>query len=156
MMHYLIKRILTLLSMYKREADFGVLFRHWLKANPGMSCAYELKQTASDSLPFSSLEQHQEDYLMAIRSDKGVLIRVQDTNGEPDYIYLRNFPARVVVKFKNGFELIDIQTWVLEKKRSHRKSLTHARAKQISTISIRYPHPRLASNVRLVIRDLAE
>lgn len=123
--------------MKKREADFGLLFRHWLKANPQHTCAYEIKQTGGTSLPFSALEEHQQDYLEAIRSDKGVLVRVIGGNGEPDYIYLRNCRACVVVKYPHGFEVIDIGTWILEKAKSPRKSLTAARAKQISAISVR-------------------
>lgn len=122
--------------MRKREADFGVLFRHWLKANPRHSCAFELKQTTKKSIPFSCLEDHQIDYLQAIKGSKGVLIRVQGTNGEPDYIYLRNCPAKVVLKFPKVFHLIDIDAFVLEKSRSKIKSITSERAEQISTLSV--------------------
>lgn len=122
--------------MKKREADFGVLLRHWLKANPRHDCALELKQTSGSSIPFSCLEPQQIDYLQAIKSDKGVLIRVQGVNGEPDYVYLRNAPACVVIKFPKEFHLIDIDTFVMEKKRSIRRSLTNARARDISTVSI--------------------
>lgn len=119
------------------ESKFGVLFRHWIKANPQYTCAYELKQTAKRSIPFSALEDHQQAYLEAIRGNKGVLVRVMGTAGEPDYIYLRNCPARVVVKMLWGFHLIDIDTWVLEKSKSLRKSLTEARAREIATISVK-------------------
>lgn len=120
-----------------QESKFALLFRHWLRANPRFSCAFELKQTTGGSIPFSALEEHQADYLLAIKSDKGTLIRIQGTNGEPDYIYLRKFPANVVIKFPLEFHLIDIETFLLEKKRSKRKSLTNARAREISLISVK-------------------
>lgn len=120
----------------KREADFGILFRHWLKANPTYSQAYELKHTSDTSIPFTALEEHQVIYLQAIKSTKGVLIRVQGGGGEPDYIYLRNSPASVVIKYPREFSIIDIDTFLLEKKRSKRKSLTIQRAREISTITV--------------------
>lgn len=122
--------------MKKREADFGILFRHWLKANPRHSCAFELKQTSQGSIPFSCVEEHQIEYLQAISSDQGALIRVQGSNGEPDYVYLRNAPANIVIKFPKAFHLIAIDAFLLEKKRSPRKSLTSGRASEISVVSV--------------------
>lgn len=119
------------------ESKFGVLFRHWLKANPRFSCAFELKQTSGTSIPFSCLEEHQALYLQAIKSNKGTLIRVQGTNGEPDYIYLRNCPASIVIKYPTEFSIIDIDTFLLEKGRSKRKSLTLSRAKELSTVTVK-------------------
>ncbi len=122
--------------MANKEAQFGILFRHWLKANPTYSQAYELKQTASSSIPFSCLEDHQATYLRAIKSPAGVLIRVQGLSGEPDYVYLRTSPASIVIKFAREFSIIDIDTFLLEKKRSKRKSLTMQRARELSTVTV--------------------
>lgn len=124
--------------MKNTEAKFGILFRHYLKANPQITTAFELKQSSTDSISFSALEEHQSIYLQAIKSKKGVLVRVQGVNGEPDYIYLRNSPACVVVKFPSEFSIIDITTWLAEQKRSKRKSLTVQRAREISinTVSL--------------------
>lgn len=119
------------------ESKFGVLFRHWLKANPGMTGAYEMKQTSGNSIAFSCLEDHQQTYLEAINGNKGVLVRVQGVNGEPDYVYMRNCPAWVVVKFPKSFEIISVATWAIEKSKSRRKSLTAARAAEISVTSVR-------------------
>lgn len=119
------------------ESKFGILFRHWLRANPQYTCAYELKQTKGNSIAFGELKDHQQAYLEAVRGDKGVLVRVQGTGGEPDYIYLRNCRACVVVKYPHSFEIIDIGTWVLEKRKSTRKSLTSARAREISAVSVK-------------------
>lgn len=123
--------------MKSREADFGLTFRHWLRAHPRHSCAFELKQTSGSALPFSALESHQVDYLTAINGPKGVLVRVQGVNGEPDYIYLRSFPACVVIKYPKSFHLISIGMFIDEKERSVRKSLTEARAKEISIVSVK-------------------
>lgn len=120
------------------ESKASFVFRHWLRANPQYTCTYEIKQAKGSSIPFSSLEEHQADYLMAIQGDKGVLVRVQAVaGGEPDYIYLRRCPARVVVFIGREFHLIDINTWVLEKSKNRRRSLTSARAREISVISVK-------------------
>src|SRR5665213_916198 len=124
-------------KMYKREADFGVLFRHWLRANPRHSCAFELKQSRTDSISFASLEEHQIFYLLAIKSKRGALLRVRGTNGEPDYILLKKFPACVVVRFPKRLHIIDIDDWVAEAKGSMRKSLTDARAAEISIRTVK-------------------
>lgn len=123
--------------MKKREASFGILFRHWIKANPMFSCALEDKQSTTNSIPFSCLAQAQIDWAMAISSDKGALIRVIGSSGEPDYIWCRNMPAYVVIRFPREFHLISIGTFVLEKERSKRKSLTTERAKEISTRTVK-------------------
>lgn len=123
--------------MVKRESRFSLIFRHWLKANPRYSSAFELKQSTGISIPFDCLESQQIDYLLAIKSDAGTLIRVQGTTGEPDYAYFRNAPANVVIRFPREFHLIDIDTFLLEKKRSKRKSLTTLRAREISIVSIK-------------------
>lgn len=119
------------------ESKFALQFRHWLKANPRMmSATFELKQTSTHSLPFSAVEDHQIDYALAIRGDKGVLIRVQGVGGEPDYVYLRGMPSFFVVKYPKFFCVIDPETFVLERKRSKRRSLTGGRAKEISIITV--------------------
>ncbi len=123
--------------MIRHESNFGQLLRHWLKANPRYSCAFELKQSKNHSIPFSCLEEHQADYLEAINGPKGALVRVQGTNGEPDYIYLRDFPACVAIRYPNGFVLIGIGTFLLEKSRAKKgKGLTWVRAQEISTVFV--------------------
>jgi hypothetical protein len=123
--------------MIKREAKSSIVFRHWIRANPQFTGAYEMKDSKGKSnIPFSCVEDHQLNYGMAIKSPKGVLIRVQGTNGEPDYIYLRNAPSWVVIKFPNCFEIIDVETFIMEKKRSKQKSLTSIRARAISVVTV--------------------
>lgn len=125
--------------MQKREAKFTLLFRHWLKANPMPSAAFELKQCGS-CLPFDAVQEHQIDALQAAKSTLGLLYKgPDDSRGiKPvDLFYLRNSLAFVVIRFASlEFSIIDIDTFLLEKKRSKRKSLTMARAREISTITV--------------------
>lgn len=120
--------------MKRREANFSVVFRHWLRANPmRTTCAFEVKQTTKDTISFGCVEDHQLTYLEAIGvSPKGVLTRVQGTNGEPDYIYLYRDAVFIVIKFPKFFCLIYLAEFMDEKESSKRKSLTEKRARQIA------------------------
>lgn len=124
--------------MKKREANFGIVFRHWHRANKEKfySSAFELKQTSTNSIPFSCLEKNQIIWLQAISSDKGAYMRIQGTNGEPDYIYMRNAPSYVVIKYPCAFYVININNFIAEKKRSKSKSLTEERAEDICLIDV--------------------
>lgn len=128
--------------MQKREAQFTQLFRHWLKANPNFttSAAFELKQTGSNSLPFSAVVEHQITGLQAANSSTGILFKLPDDSRgiKPfDLFYLKDCPAYVVIKYPLGFEIITIGTFLREKAISKRKSLTHSRAKEISVVSVK-------------------
>lgn len=124
--------------MKHREADFGTLFRHWLHANPlKISCAFELKQTTTDSISFACLEAHQAQYGEAImEAPKGVLTRVQGTNGEPDYFYSFRVPVYIVIKYPKAFFIIRLKAFLKERDESDRKSLTVERAREIAMISV--------------------
>lgn len=126
--------------MQKREADFTLRFRAWLRANPQISAAFELKQTTGSSLPFSNVQEHQADALQAVKSKHGLLYKAPDDSRgvKPfDLFYLRQEPAFVVIKYPDAFHLIDIDTFLLEKSRSKRKSLTSVRAEQLSTVTVK-------------------
>ncbi len=126
--------------MIKREAKFTVLFRHWLMANPMWSAAFELKQTTNDSLPFSAVQEHQLDALLAVSEGaKGLLYKAPDDSRgvKPmDLLYLRNADAYVVIKYPEFFCLIDVDAFIKEKEKSNkkgnRKSLTSDRAQAIA------------------------
>lgn len=120
----------------KREALFGLRFRHWIRSDPQSSAPYELKQTTTDALRFSELKEKQIDWLRAAKTDKGVLIRVQGTSGEPDYAYYSNAPAWVVVRFPTCFCIIDIDAFVKEKESGAYRTLGVARARAIAYKSI--------------------
>ena len=119
----------------KHEAKFNTQFNHWLKdkqkhifvfkipdvgyQNP-FDCfsvdkfqefwAWELKQSQTDSLPFSAVVPHQRNALLIV-------------------------DGYVVIKFKSGVAIIPIDAFLLEEKRSKRKSLTWERANELSTVS---------------------
>ena len=124
--------------MKKREADFGKQFRAWVRAQKDLpSAAFELKQTTIDYISFSALQDHQEAALLAATSS-GLLYKAPDDSRgvKPfDFFYLKRTPAFVVIKYPKGFEGITIENFIAEREKSNRKSLTHDRAKLISTFS---------------------
>lgn len=119
-----------------KEADFGILFRHWIKANPQSSAAFELKQTETDSIPFDCVTDEQLNFGLAITGDRGVLVRAEGVRGLPDYIYFRNDPSFIVIKYPKSFHIISVLAFIIEKERSKRKSLTLERARAISRINV--------------------
>lgn len=117
----------------KKEADFGVWLKNYTEKHPFLiTTGIECKQTEKDSIPFSVVTSQQVAFGMAAKSSKGVWIRVQGLSGEQDYIFLVNSPSHVVIRFKKVVCWIDIETFVLERDRSKRKSLTVDRAMAIS------------------------
>lgn len=118
----------------KKEADFGVRFRHYVESTTGMPIgSYELKDThGKDSLPFDAVEPSQLAYGHMIQSEKGAFIRVQGLRGEPDYIYLKLTQAFVVINYPDCFVIVEMDAFVKEKTESKRKSLTSSRAKEIA------------------------
>lgn len=120
--------------MIKHESKSAILFRHWIKANPFKTSAIETKDTrGKDYLNFNEISEAQLNWGMAIKSDKGVLVRVQAiVEGMPDYIYLRNEPAYIVIKYPKFFVLIDVEDFIEEKTISKKRSLTAERALKIS------------------------
>ena len=125
--------------MIQRESKFSILFRHWIKANKMLTCTFEMKDSrGKDSIPFSEVKQAQIDWGLAVNSDKGVLIRIQAiAEGMPDYAYFRNEPAYFICKYPKSFSIISVGTFLLEKERSKRKSLTELRASEISIKTIK-------------------
>ncbi len=123
--------------MKKREASFGILLRHWLKANPEFeTSAFELKQTTEDYISFDCFEPGQVDWLQTIKSNKGVLVRTRGGGGEPDYIWMKEDYAYIVIRFPKCFTIIDIDDFLNEQKISERKSLTSERAIEISLLHV--------------------
>jgi len=122
------------------EADFGVLFRKWWSAQKSpLQGEIELKDAGkTDSLPFSAFSPDQEAIARLATSARGVLVRrAQGTTGAADYSGLVNTPYWLAVRYKGHFEVISVGTFLLEKSRSICKSLTGARARELSVISVR-------------------
>lgn len=121
----------------KKEARFGLKMREWLEKHPIQSCQIETKQTPTDVISFSEVGQEQLAFLLSVKGPKGVLVRNNEgIKGTADYNYSRQAGAWIVIKFKSGFHVIDVETFIKEKKESKRKSLTFKRAGEISTWSV--------------------
>ena len=117
----------------KKEANFGVYLKDWTEKHPfNITTFIETKQTETDTIPFSCLETKQIAHGLLTTGSKGVWIRVQGLSGEQDYIWAVNSPSYIAIKFKSGFVFIGIETFIMEKERSKRKSLTWERAQAIS------------------------
>ena len=117
----------------KREAKFNTTFNHWLKLVYKKTGAFELKQTKTDSLPFSDVKPHQIEALQAVRHQTFVY-KIPDLGLQNpfDCYCMTEQPAYVVIRYPKGFVLIPIDTFVLESQRSKRRSLTWQRAQDIA------------------------
>jgi penicillin-binding protein-related factor A (putative recombinase) len=130
--------------MQKREAEFGLLFRHYLKAHPMASAGFELKQTTENSLPFSAVPEHQVAALRAAKTT-GILYKAPDDSrgAKPfDYFYIRGACAYVVIRFPDEFHFIDIDDFVAFKNASKRKSITCEESRRLSRRCVRIKRAR--------------
>lgn len=122
-----------------QEADFGVQLKHHIeKTNPPTS-SLEIKDTrGKNTFYYKELKPEQIAFALAISSDKGAWIRTLGLNGEPDYVWLRNEPAYIIIKYPKFYCFITVGNFLHEKESNKRKSLTSERAKAISikTISL--------------------
>lgn len=121
----------------KREAAFNSLFNKWVKNVYRRTACFELKQTTTDSLPFSALQEHQAQALLCARWETFVF-KIPDAGYQNpfDCFSLCGVPAYVVIKYPGFFCLIDIETFQLEAGRSKRRSLTSSRAKDIAVLVV--------------------
>lgn len=95
--------------------------------------SYEMKDTRGKNyLPWSEVKDRQVAFGLTIQSKEGVWIRVQGLNGEPDYIFLKNTPSHIVVKYPRFYAIISINNFLHEKKNSKAAHLTAERAKNIA------------------------
>ena len=117
-------------SMNKKEANSSITFRHWIMANPQHTGAYEMKDTrGKKAFPLKEWKEAQRTFAEAIRyGKKGVLIRTEGVEDLPDYVYLRNEPSFVVIRYPQGFVVISGETLNYEKG----TSLSWERAIEIS------------------------
>jgi hypothetical protein len=123
----------------KKEADFGIDIKHKTEEIRPSTHSLELKHTrGKDSLPFSEVTDDQIAFANSISSDKGAWIRVIGLRGEPDYIWLKNEPAYIVIKYPLGIVYITIANFLHEKETSKRKSLTWDRACEIGKLSTQF------------------
>ncbi len=119
----------------KHEANFQTTFNHWLKEVYKKTGAFELKQTKTNSLPFSDVKPHQKKALVETKWNQ-LVFKIPDgvfSQSPFDCFSLCMIPAYVVIKYPYFFCLIDIDDWESEEFNSIRKSLTSERAKEIAT-----------------------
>lgn len=134
--------MLPQLPIYRqnKEATFGEqLVQYVAKLKEPFfpySCKIEIKQTTNNTFYFKQLEDLQIIKLKKIKHE-GLLIRITEatsngTHGIPDYDWVYKQPAYVGIKYDKSWCFIDIDTFVLEKERSKKKSMTEERAREIS------------------------
>lgn len=121
----------------KHEAKFNTTFNHWLKNVYRKTGAFELKQTKTDSLPFSAVVEHQRQALQNVRHGAFVF-KIPDAGFQNpfDVFCMSEEPAYVVIKYPKFFCMIPIDIFILEESRNPRKSLISSRAKEISTVVV--------------------
>lgn len=119
----------------QREASFALKMRRWIEIHPEQlqSCSIEVKHTRDNELlPFAEVKATQIAYASMISGDKGALIRVQGTNGEPDYVWLRQAPSYIAISYREFFCIVTAASLVAERDERGRKSLSADRAKAIA------------------------
>lgn len=126
--------------MIKREANFGEIFRHYLRAHPWpRPAAFELKQTTANAIAFDSVQPHQINALASANSTLGILYKAPDDSRgiKPfDYFYLVECDAYIVIKYPHFFVVIALVNFLREKQLSERKSLTASRAREIAHTTV--------------------
>ena len=116
-----------------KERSFQTTFSHWLKNVHRKTGAFELKVAKNESLPFSAVADHQLQALENVRYGTFVFKIIDAGYQNPfDCFCLTRQPAWIVIKYEKFFCLITIDTFLLEKERSVRKSLTAVRAREIA------------------------
>lgn len=132
--------------MKTSEASFTILFRHWLKANPMPSAAFELKYSQTDALLYhgpSSVKPHQVDALLACQTKTGLLYKPPDDSRgvKPcDLLLVANAIGYVVICYPEQFSIIPVESYLFEKENSVRRSLTSKRAEEISDVTVKLKH----------------
>lgn len=120
-----------------KEADFGLVFRKWWEKNP-LQGEIELKDTrGKPNFAFSEISHEQEVICRLAISKRGVLVRRSSgTTGGADYSGLVSSPYWVAIRYPKFFLVISLETLLLERDRSKKKSLSADRAKAISIITV--------------------
>lgn len=124
----------------QKEKDFQIEFTKWAKNCFSGTAAFELKFTKTDSIPFSSLAEHQRNALLAARTGEGATFKIPDAGYQNpfDCFKISRSLAFVVLMYyaprKRDFVMVPIEKWCEEETTSKRKSLTEARAKEIGKV----------------------
>lgn len=115
--------------MYAHEAKWTTVFNQYLREKK-MHGFFELKQTATESFPFSKIESVQYDGLQATERN-GLVWKLsdQDMRQKPcDTLSIPPLPSYVVIHFTDGFYFIRIKD-IVEMREEGKISITHKMAK---------------------------
>lgn len=125
----------------KREANFQTFFNRYVREKK-LAGVFELKQTTEDSIPFSDLQPHQREGLLAVE-EGGFVWKLSDADPREkpfDMIATGLMSAYVAVKFPGKMiTVIPIDDFLQEESVSKRKSLTLVRATIIASKVIHMP-----------------
>ena len=100
--------------MIKKEAKFQVIWDQYLREKQKTGEMYgffELKQTETESFPFSKIETVQYDGLQATEKS-GLVWKLSDNDMRPkpcDCFSIPPLPSYLVIKFLDGFYMIRFQ-----------------------------------------------
>jgi hypothetical protein len=125
----------------KEEGDFGAdLVAHVSKLKQPFfefSVWQELKVSDKKGIfYFSQVKPHQVVRCLDIKRG-GVFVRITQAtvsgkSGVPDYVWVYKQPAYIVVRYPKSWCFIDIDTFILERDRSKKKSMVEDRARELS------------------------
>ena len=124
--------------MIKREANATIQWNNYLRKDRTIFGAFELKQTQTEKLYFSSFEPQQIDSLMAIE-EGGLTWKISDADPrlKPcDVIVLPPSPAYVVIKYPDCFTMIRVTDFVNFMNNTQNSYISYKEAKEISTKNI--------------------
>ena len=118
--------------MKKREARWNTIFNQYLREKKLLGY-FELKQTDKDYFPFSKLEIHQYEGLLASEKEGFVWkLSDQDMREKPfDCLSTPPLPSYLVIKFPDGFYLIRIKD-IKTLKNNNEMSITLDKARIIA------------------------
>jgi hypothetical protein len=118
--------------MNKKEAKYQVIWNQYIREKK-MYGFFELKQTDTESFPFSKIETVQYDGLQATEKN-GLVWKFSDTDMRPkpcDSVSIPPLPSYLVIKFSDGFYMIRFQR-IVENRESGRISITRLEAENLA------------------------
>lgn len=119
----------------RREANLTTLFQQYLRANPPrVTTWWECKQTTGDRIPFSSVKEHQRQWLLAVKHGHTSYKIPDDSRGvKPcDGITTVRSDAWVVLFYPTAWAILDIDDFLRAEKESKEKSITSEKALNIA------------------------
>lgn len=126
-----------MLEIRKKEAKWQAIWNHYLRETkiPGF---FELKQTAKNSLPFSSIEIHQYEGLQATELS-GLVWKLSDEDSRQkpcDALSIPPLPAYLVIKFPDAYYMIRIGE-IVKLREAGGISITLEQAKKVAEKVVR-------------------